>query len=87
MPEPFLIFLDVIALIITDNFNTPSLHNTKDSKNVYTTTTGFGPSTTGHHQVFIHRFRSIRKARSCPFTIYLKNYHILYYTIIYVLSG
>ena len=37
-------------------FNTPSVHNTQDSKNVYTT--GFGPSATGHHKVFIYRFRS-----------------------------
>jgi hypothetical protein len=39
-------------------FNTPSVHNTYDIKNVYTMTIGFGPSTTGRHQVFIYRFRS-----------------------------
>jgi hypothetical protein len=32
--------------------------NTHDIKDVYMTTTGFGPSTTRHHQVFIYRFRS-----------------------------
>jgi hypothetical protein len=63
---------------ISDTFNTPSVHDTQDSKNMYTTTTGIGPSSTGHHQVFIYRFRSIRRERSCPFTTYLKNYHILY---------
>ena len=65
---------------ITDSFITPSMHNTQDDKIYIYNNNRFRPSSTRPSSGFTYRFRSIRRARSCPFTVYLKSYHILLLT-------
>ena len=78
----YLIFsLDIpLCARITESFITPSMHNTQDNKIYIYNNNRFRPSSTRPSSGFTYRIRSIRRARSCPFTVHLKSYHILLLT-------
>jgi hypothetical protein len=72
---------------ITDSFITPSMYNTQDGKIYIYNNNRFRPSSTRPSSGFTYRFGSIRRARSCPFTVYLKSCHILLLTQVLLHGG